>query len=52
MRAPLQVCSYWFAGPELDELVVTCGDKVYKRKVKAKGVLAFQAPIRPDAPRL
>jgi gluconolactonase len=41
-----------FAGPQLDELVVTCGDKVYKRKVKAKGVLAFQAPFRPDAPRL
>jgi gluconolactonase len=41
-----------FAGPQLDELVVTCGDKVYKRKVKAKGVLAFQAPFKPDAPRL
>jgi sugar lactone lactonase YvrE len=41
-----------FAGPALDEMVVTCGDKVYKRKVKAKGVLAFQAPFKPDAPRL
>ena len=41
-----------FAGPALDELVVTCGDKVYKRKVKAKGVLAFQTPFKPDAPRL
>jgi sugar lactone lactonase YvrE/predicted esterase len=41
-----------FAGLALDELVVTCGDKVYKRKVKAKGVLAFQAPFKPDAPRL
>ena len=41
-----------FAGPDLSELVVTCGDKVYKRKVKAKGVLAFQAPFRPEAPRL
>ena len=41
-----------FAGPDMDELFVTCGDKVYKRKVKAKGVLAFQAPFKPDAPRL
>ena len=41
-----------FAGPQFDELVVTCGDKVYKRKTRAKGVLAFQAPFKPDAPRL
>jgi gluconolactonase len=41
-----------FAGPQLDELVVTCGDKVYKRKTRAKGVLAFQAPFMPVAPRL
>lgn len=41
-----------FAGPNLDELFVTCGDKVYRRKVKARGVLAFQPPFRPDAPRL
>jgi gluconolactonase len=40
------------AGPELDTLYVTCGDKVYKRKVKAKGVLAFNAPVRPRPPRL
>jgi hypothetical protein len=31
---------------------VTCGDKVYRRKVKAKGVLSFQASIKPSAPRL
>lgn len=41
-----------FGGKNLDELYVTCGDKVYKRKTKAKGVLAFQAPIKPNAPRL
>ncbi|HKQ37407.1 MAG TPA: SMP-30/gluconolactonase/LRE family protein [Verrucomicrobiae bacterium] len=41
-----------FAGPQFDELVVTCGDKVYKRKTRAKGVLAFQAPFKPDPPRL
>ena len=41
-----------FGGSNLDELFITCGDKVYKRKTKAKGVLAFQPPIKPPAPRL
>jgi len=41
-----------FVGPELDELLVTCGDKVYKRKTKAKGVLFFKEPLKPEAPRL
>jgi sugar lactone lactonase YvrE len=41
-----------FGGPALDELYVTCADKVYRRKTKAKGVLSFQAPIKPTAPRL
>jgi gluconolactonase len=41
-----------FGGPALDELYVTCADKVYRRKTKAKGVLSFQPPIKPTAPRL
>lgn len=41
-----------FGGPELDTLFVTCSDKVYKRKTHAKGVLSFEAPLRPPAPRL
>lgn len=41
-----------FGGPNLDELYVTCGDKVYKRKTKARGVLSFQVPIKPPSPRL
>ena len=41
-----------FGGANFDELYVTCGDKVYKRKTNAKGVLSFQAPIKPAAPRL
>ncbi len=31
---------------------MTVGDKVYKRKTKAKGVLSYEAPIKPAAPRL
>jgi len=41
-----------FGGPNLDTLFVTCGDKVYKRKTKATGVLSSRAPIQPPPPRL
>ena len=36
----------------LDELYVTNGGKVFKRKVKTKGVVSWRAPIKPPAPRL
>jgi len=41
-----------FGGANFDELYVTNGDKVYKRKVKTKGVLSWQPPIKPAPPRL
>jgi gluconolactonase len=41
-----------FGGPRFDELYVTVGDKVFKRKTKAKGVLSFEAPIKPPTPHL
>jgi len=41
-----------FGGPNLDELYVTCNDKIYKRKTKAKGVLSLQPPILPPPPKL
>lgn len=41
-----------FGGPNFDELYVTCGDKVYKRKTRVKGVESGQAPIKPAPPRL
>lgn len=41
-----------FGGPNLDTLYATCGDKVYKRKVNAKGLLPFDAPIQPPKPGL
>ena len=34
-----------FGGKELDLLFVTCEDKVYSRKTKARGVLFFQNPV-------
>jgi sugar lactone lactonase YvrE/enterochelin esterase-like enzyme len=41
-----------FGGPDLNTLYVTCGRKVFKRTVKAKGLLPFQAPIKPPKPGL
>ncbi len=41
-----------FGGPELDTLYVTAGEKVFKRKLKVKGLNAFDAPVKPPAPRL
>jgi len=41
-----------FAGPNFNLLCVTCGDKVYVRRTKAKGALSWQPPIKPPAPRL
>jgi sugar lactone lactonase YvrE/enterochelin esterase-like enzyme len=47
-----KVSNLCFGGEQFDTLFATCGDRVYKRKVKVKGALAFQAPIKPAAPRL
>jgi len=41
-----------FGGPQLDTLYVTCGDKVFKRKVNTKGVNPWQAPLKQPRPRL
>jgi len=41
-----------FGGPDMDEMFVTNGDKVYKRKTKVKGVVSWRAPIKPAPPRL
>jgi gluconolactonase len=40
-----------FAGPQLQTLYVTAGDKVYKRQVRRKGVLPWE-PVTPPRPRL
>jgi gluconolactonase len=41
-----------FGGPNFDEIYVTNGDKVFKRKTKVKGVVSWRAPIKPAVPRL
>lgn len=41
-----------FAGPDSDWLYATCGDKVYRRKVRATGVHSVNAPVKAPRPRL
>jgi gluconolactonase len=41
-----------FGGKNFDILFAACGDKVFKRKTRAVGVLSFEAPIKPPAPHL
>ena len=42
----------YFGGPDFDTLYVTAGDKVFRRKMKARGANSYQEPIKPPAPRL
>ena len=49
---PARLSNVVFRGPNSDELYVTCGDKVFKRKVCAEGTHAFGPFIKPSAPRL
>ncbi|MFL6212398.1 MAG: SMP-30/gluconolactonase/LRE family protein [Blastocatellia bacterium] len=46
------VSNLTFGGENFDTLYATCGDKVYKRKLKVKGAPAWAAPLKPAAPRL
>lgn len=41
-----------FGGENFDTLYATCGDRVYKRKLKVKGANAWDKPNKPAAPRL
>lgn len=49
-RAPLS--NVEFGGPNMDEMYVTNGDKVFKRKTRVKGVVSWRPPIKPAPPRL
>ena len=41
-----------FGGKDLNTLYVTCGDKVYKRKVNRKGVVPWKGPVKLPRPGL
>jgi sugar lactone lactonase YvrE len=41
-----------FGGERFDTLYATCGDRIYKRKLKVKGAQTWDKPIKPAPPRL
>ena len=41
-----------FGGKDMDVIYVTCGDAVFKRKIKRKGVSSIASPIKPPKPGL
>ena len=47
-----QVSNLCFGGEKFDTIFATCGDKVYKRKLKAIGANGWDEPNKPAAPRL
>jgi gluconolactonase len=47
-----RVSNMEFGGPKFDTLYATCGPVLYQRKVKVQGANAWQAPVKPAAPRL
>jgi sugar lactone lactonase YvrE/enterochelin esterase-like enzyme len=47
-----RVSNVSFGGENFDILFATCGDRVYKRRLKVKGANAWAPPLKPAAPRL
>ena len=47
-----QTSNCCFGGKDFDILYVSCGDKVFRRKLKVHGVNTFEDPIKPTKPRL
>ena len=47
-----RVSNLTFGGENFDVLYATCGDKVYRRQVKARGANAFEPPLKPKPPQL
>lgn len=47
-----KISNLTFGGPELDVIYATCGDKVFKRKVKVRGAPSWAEPVKPAPPKL
>ncbi|PYR89879.1 MAG: gluconolactonase [Acidobacteria bacterium] len=50
VRAP--VTNVKFGGASLNEMYIVNDHKLYKRKIKVKGVLSWRPPLKPGPPRL
>jgi gluconolactonase len=47
-----RVANLCFGGETFDTLIATCGDKVFKRKMKVRGIDPSARPLKPAAPHL
>jgi gluconolactonase len=47
-----QASNCCLGGPDFNILYVSCGDKVYRRKLKTRGANPFEEPIKPANPKL
>jgi gluconolactonase len=47
-----KIANLCFGGADFQTIFATCGERVYKRKVKVRGANAYEPPIKPKAPRL
>jgi gluconolactonase len=47
-----QASNCCFGGPDFNILYVSCGDKVYRRKLKVRGANTFEVPYKPKKPNL
>jgi gluconolactonase len=47
-----KISNLTFGGENFDTIFATCGDRVFKRKLKVKGANAWDAPLKPAPPRL
>ena len=47
-----QASNCCFGGADFNTLYVSCGDKVYRRKLKVRGANSFENPIKPKKPNL
>ncbi len=47
-----QTSNVCFGGPDFNILYVTCGDKVFRRKLRTRGANTFADPIKPVNPRM
>jgi sugar lactone lactonase YvrE/enterochelin esterase-like enzyme len=47
-----QASNVCFSGKDFNVLYVSCGDKVYRRKLNTRGANNFEKPVLPQTPRL
>ncbi len=47
-----QISNCCFGGANFDTIYISCGDKVYRRKLKTRGANTFEDPLKPVKPRL